>query len=143
MSLHDSRQKELNTSGGTGNRNGLMLDLFDHGPLLMVIGGQFVAVESLSMSIDKQFDTIHRSDSLEGQDIQTGSTISVSLETKSTFKYSGAPDSETIRLYNRKHELLFNNAMISTWTYDGETMEIEFLSTDYDASDDWYSRFSS
>ncbi|AGM11375.1 hypothetical protein M199_gp045 [Halogranum tailed virus 1] len=120
-----------------------MLDLFDHGPLLMVINGQFVAVDDLSLNIERDYDTVHSSHFDEGQVVQTGSTISVSLTTKSAFKHSGVPDCETIRLYNKKHELLFKDSIISQWTYDGDVMEIEFVSMDYDASDDWYSRFSS
>jgi len=142
--LHDSRQNKLNTSGGTGNRSGLMLDLWDHGPLLMVIAGQFVEVADFSMSIEQDSQAVVQSSSFvedTGQQV-TARRISVSIETRSQFTHSHKVNSGTIRLYSRKHEMLFEDAIISQWETDGDSMCIEFVATDYEAAGNWYERFA-
>jgi len=52
MSSQDSLQAQSNTFGGTKSRKGIVMDLFDHGPVLMVIGGQLIKVDSLSISFE-------------------------------------------------------------------------------------------
>lgn len=140
MSSQDSLQAQSNTFGGTKSRKGIVMDLFDHGPVLMVIGGQLIKVDSLSISFEL-FNSIVGW--VEGScDSITHNAISVSLDTESNFKHCGGMDTGDILLFNNKHKIVFEEATISSYHRDGEDTELTFEAEDYTPSVDWNSQFA-
>lgn len=146
MSTHDSLPRESNTLRGTPSREqGLMLDLYDHGPLLMVVAGQFIEADSFSMNVDHQVDQVNFANSIESKSVVNASQITLSIETSSPFTYPSNEQVSDIRLWNNKHELLFENGIIAKCTGMAEDgpRTIEIVCTDYEASTDWYNRYTS
>lgn len=148
MSSHDSLPRESNTLRGTRNREqGLMLDLYDHGPLLMVVAGQFIEADSFSMNVGHQVDQMTTATSLESKPVVSASQITLSIETSSPFTYPSNEQISDVRLWNNKHEMLFKNGIIAkcdgTPIAEDESCTIEIVCTGYDVADDWYDRYSS
>jgi len=139
MSSQNSPQTQLSTLDGIKSRNGIVMDLFDHGPVLMVIEGQLIQADSLSICIDV---TNSNNPMVEAWHPSTYNTITATLETRSdiTITHSIAP--KKIYLFNNKHKVVFEDATISSYHRDGEDTELTFEAEDYTPSVNWNSQFA-
>ena len=139
MSLHNSLQARLSTLDGIENRKGIVLDLFDHGPVLMVVEGQLIQPESLSISIN-----VDSSSDFYGEPRVTTShnTITAIIETASDISITNTFEQKRIYLYNTKHKLIFESSYISNVDTDsyGYT-KIECNAVDYSVSTGWNEQF--
>lgn len=115
------------------------MDLFDHGPVLMVIEGQLIQADSLSICIDV---TNSNDPMVEAWHPSTYNTITATLETRSdiTITHSIAP--KKIYLFNNKHKVVFEEAYVSEFerNTDGST-KIELDAHNYSVTTGWCNRF--
>jgi len=139
MSSHNSLQAPSSTLDGIKSRKGIVLDLFDHGPVLMVVEGQLIQPESLSISIN-----VESSSDFYGEPRVTTShnAITATIETTSDISITNTFEQKRIYLYNTKHKIIFESSYISNVaTYSEGRTTIECNATDYSVSTGWNEQF--
>lgn len=85
----------------------------DNGPILAVIGGRFLPVNSIHAEIDRDTDTVR---TVSGTPVtQTvGRTLSLKIETKRPPKFVPPRKTDCTRLYNREYEYRIDEAMLTS-----------------------------
>jgi len=112
-----------------------MLDLWDHGEILMVLEGQFLAVEEFEMSIEK--DTVTTSSFQKKRVVPKSQKITARIVTPSKFVSNRAIPRGITRLYNQKHRIDFTKPYICSVTRYEDSIEIEFSAEDYGVTVNW------
>jgi hypothetical protein len=134
MSIEESTAFSHNELESTS----IVMDLFDHGPLLMVIGGQLLQADSLSICIN----VTNNNPTHEVWHPSTHNTITVTLTTSSDITPTHSITLKSIYLFNNKHKLIFEEAYVSEMEQneDGSTT-IELDAYDYSVTTGWCNRF--
>jgi len=112
-----------------------MLDLWDHGKILMVLEGQFLKVEEFEMSIER--DRATTATFGKSRVVPMSQKISIRVVTSSKFVSNRAIPRGITRLYNQKHRIDFTKPYICSVTRYEDSTEIEFSAEDYDVTVNW------
>lgn len=144
MSSHDSPQNQLNTPCGTRSRNSVVMDLFDHGANLAVVGGKLVNVSSLTISMNMYAPkrTASMGEWHEASYNQGQYEIFVTIETTSNYNLMDRKGVSNVPLYNNKHKVIFENANMLSCERDGDMWTLELAAEDYSVSTEWNQKFS-
>lgn len=109
----------------------------------MVVYGQFVEIDDISIVIECNTTDVQYRDSFFGTEtVTTASQVNVEAMTESEFACPSTPKlNQFIRVFNRKHEMSFENPFVSAKPCTTGT-KIEIVAQDYHVSDNWYEEYS-
>jgi len=139
MSSLGSPQSGSNTCAGTESRKGTVLDIFDHGPLIAVVGGTFTVIEPHSVRLCFRSDTgVDREAWNESYFETPRPRMTVTFDVTRHIPTHAVLTTDTIYLYNTKHNITFVDATLRNWKRSNDTRTLSFSCADYTVKTGWH-----
>jgi len=132
MSSLGSPQNGLNTCAGTESRKGTVLDLFDHGPLVAVVGGTFTVIEQHTLRMCFRSDVGVDRETWDESYFETPRPrMTVTFDVTQHIPTHALMNTNTVYLYNTKHNITFVDTSLRNWKRPSNTRTVSFSCTDY------------
>lgn len=141
MSIHNSQQNESNTQRGTKNRN-TMMDLYDHGPILGILNGQWAKLHNVSMEINSNTEML-TTISGESKPYTTSKEIvfKFMVDRDTAYNVMQLSNSDSVYILTKKHDIELVRPRIDVRADEfltNDLRHIEIACDDYIVKHDWH-----